>query len=47
MHSHGANLSHPVRPPPWSILRMTLIARLTAAVAISAVLWAIVLLAMR
>nr|WP_041798440.1 hypothetical protein [Rhodopseudomonas palustris] len=47
MHIHGADSPHPMQPPPWSILRMTLAARLTAAIAISAVLWAIVLLAMR
>lgn len=47
MPIEGADLPHPVQPPPWSILRMTLAARLTAAVAVSAVLWAIVLLAMR
>jgi len=47
MSIEGADLPHPVQPPPLSILRMTLAARLTAAVAISAVLWAIVLLAMR
>ncbi|KPF94694.1 hypothetical protein NML43_19050 [Rhodopseudomonas palustris] len=47
MHVHGADLPHPVQAPPWSILRMTLAARLAAAVAVSAVLWAIVLLAMR
>jgi hypothetical protein len=47
MHIHGADSPHPMQPPPWSILRMTLAARLSAAIAISAVLWAIVLLAMR
>ncbi|MGP9814648.1 hypothetical protein ACTZWT_24305 [Rhodopseudomonas sp. NSM] len=47
MHIHGADSPHPVQPPPWSILRMTLAARLAAAMAVSAVLWAIVLLAMR
>ncbi|WP_420133858.1 hypothetical protein [Rhodopseudomonas sp.] len=47
MHVHGADLPHPMQVPPWSILRMTLAARLAAAVAVSAVLWAIVLLAMR
>ena len=46
-HVHGAESPHPMQPPPWSILRMTLGARLLAAGAISVVLWAIVLLAMR
>jgi hypothetical protein len=32
---------------PWSILRMTVLARLGAAAAVSAVLWAAVWLAMR
>ncbi|WQG99179.1 hypothetical protein SR870_21285 [Rhodopseudomonas palustris] len=47
MHIHGADSPHPVQPPPWSILRMTLAGRLAAAMAVSAVLWAVVLLAMR
>ncbi|MBI5130336.1 MAG: hypothetical protein HZA66_12910 [Rhodopseudomonas palustris] len=46
MPIEGADSPHLV-PPPWSILRMTLAARLAAAVAVSAVLWVIVLLAMR
>jgi len=46
-HSHGPASPHPAQPVHWSILRMTLAARLTAAVAISAGLWAVVLLAMR
>jgi hypothetical protein len=46
-HSHGPASPHPAQPVHWSILRMTLAARLTAAVAISAGLWAIVLFAMR
>jgi len=46
-HSHGPASPHPAQPLHWSILRMTLGARLAAAAAISAVLWAIVLLAMR
>ncbi|HEY0218704.1 MAG TPA: hypothetical protein VGC26_02890 [Afipia sp.] len=46
-HSHGRASPHPSQPMGWSILRMTLAARLTGAVAISAVLWAIVLLAMK
>ena len=47
MHVHGADSPHPMQPPPWSILRMTLGARLAAAVAVSVVLWSVVLLAMR
>ena len=35
------------RPAPWSILRMTVTARLAAALAVSAALWAVVLVAMR
>jgi hypothetical protein len=46
-HSHGPATPHPAQAAPWSILRMTLVARLGAAVAVSAGLWAIVLLAMR
>ncbi|MES2751045.1 MAG: hypothetical protein V4661_06720 [Pseudomonadota bacterium] len=46
-HNHGPASLHPPQAAPWSILRMTLVARLSAALAISAGLWAIVLLAMR
>lgn len=46
-HSHGPASPHPAQPVHWSILRMTLGARVAAAAAISAGLWAIVLLAMR
>lgn len=46
-HVHGADSPHPVQPLPWSILRMTLGARLLAAAAVSVALWALVLLAMR
>jgi hypothetical protein len=46
-HSHGPALPHPAQAAPWSILRMTVTARLVAAVAASAGLWAIVWLAMR
>ena len=45
-HSHGA-APHPAQTAPWSILRMTVLARLAAAVAVSAGLWAVVWLAMR
>jgi hypothetical protein len=45
-HSHGPS-PHPAQAAPWSILRMTVFARLGAALAVSAGLWAIVLLAMR
>jgi len=46
-HSHGLATPHPAQAAPWSILRMTVVSRLTAAVAVSAVLWAIVWLSMR
>jgi hypothetical protein len=46
-HSHGPATPHPAQAAPWSILRMTVLSRLSAAVAVSAVLWAIVWLAMR
>jgi hypothetical protein len=47
MHSHGLASPHPTQAAPWSILRMTVLARLAAALAVSAGLWAIVLTAMR
>jgi len=40
-------MPHPAQVAPWSILRMTVAARLGAAVAVSAGLWAVVWLAMR
>jgi hypothetical protein len=40
-------MPHPAQAAPWSILRMTVISRLGAALAVSAALWAIVLMAMR
>jgi hypothetical protein len=43
-HAHGPAAPHPA---PWSILRMTLVSRLGAALLVSAGLWAVVLLAMR
>jgi hypothetical protein len=46
-HSHDPATPHPAQAAPWSILRMTVAARLAAAVAVSAGLWAIVLIAMR
>jgi hypothetical protein len=46
-HVHDAASPHPAQEAPWSILRMTLVARLGAALAVSAALWAAVLLAMR
>jgi hypothetical protein len=46
-HSHGPLTPHPAQPAPWSILRMTVAARLGAALAVSAGLWAVVLVAMR
>jgi hypothetical protein len=47
VHSHGPASPHPAQAAPWSILRMTMVGRLGAAVAASAVLWAVVLMAMR
>jgi hypothetical protein len=47
VHSHGPASPHPAQAAPWSILRMPVVSRLGAALAVSAVLWAIVLLAMR
>jgi len=46
-HSHGPASPHPAQRAPWSILRMTVAARLAAALAVSCGLWAIVILAMR
>jgi hypothetical protein len=46
-HSHGLAAPHPAQVAPWSILRMPVLARLGAALAVSAALWAAVLLAMR
>jgi len=46
-HSHGPSTPHPAQPAPWSILRMTMAARLGAAAAVCAVLGGMVLLAMR
>ncbi len=46
-HSHGPATPHPAQPAPWSILRMTLVSRLGAALVVSAGLWAVVLMAMR
>jgi hypothetical protein len=46
-HSHGPVAPHPAQVAPWSILRMPVTVRLAAAAAVSAALWAIVLIAMR
>jgi hypothetical protein len=46
-HSHGPATPHPAQAAPWSILRMTLISRLGAALVVSAALWVVVLMAMR
>jgi hypothetical protein len=46
-HSHGPAIPHPAQAAPWSILRMTVVSRLGAALAVSAALWAIVWLSMR
>jgi hypothetical protein len=47
VHRHGLASPHPAQAAPWSILRMTVAARLAAALLVSAGLWAVVLLAMR
>jgi hypothetical protein len=47
VHSHGPASPHPAQAAPWSILRMTVVSRLGAALAVSAVLWSMVWLAMR
>jgi hypothetical protein len=46
-HSHGPASPHPAQVAPWSILRMTVVSRVSAALAVSAALWAFVWLAMR
>jgi hypothetical protein len=46
-HAHGPAAPHPAQEATWSILRMPVIARLAAALGVSAALWAAVLLAMR
>ena len=46
-HSHDPAAPHPAQAAPWSILRMTVAARLAAAVIVSAALWGVVWLAMR
>jgi hypothetical protein len=46
-HGHGLASPHPAQTVSWSILRMPVISRLAAALAVSAALWAIVWLAMR
>ncbi|MFT0878247.1 hypothetical protein VRZ08_16890 [Rhodopseudomonas sp. G2_2311] len=47
LHVHGAESPHPPQLAPWSILRMGLGARIAAALAVSAGLWTLVLVAMR
>jgi hypothetical protein len=47
VHGHGSASPHPAQAAPWSILRMTVVSRLAAALAVSAVLWSVVWLAMR
>jgi len=46
-HSHGPASPHPAQTAPWSILRMTVVSRIGAALAVSAALWVVVWLAMR
>jgi hypothetical protein len=47
VHSHGPASPHPAQAAPWSILRMTVVSRLLAALAVSAVLWGVVWISMR
>jgi hypothetical protein len=47
VHAHGPSSPHPAQAAPWSILRMPVLSRLGAAVAVSAVMWAVVWLSMR
>jgi hypothetical protein len=47
VHSHRPGSPHPAQVAPWSILRMPVVSRLGAALAVSAALWAVVWLAMR
>ena len=46
-HAHGPASPHPPQAAPWSILRMNVVSRLGAALAVSAALWGVVWLAMR
>jgi hypothetical protein len=46
-HSHGLATPHPAQAAPWSILRMTVLSRISAALAVSAAMWTVVWLAMR
>jgi hypothetical protein len=46
-HSHPPATPHPAQPAPWSILRMTVVARLGAALLVSTGLWALMVMAMR
>jgi hypothetical protein len=46
-HSHGPAAPHPAQAITWSILRMTVLARIAAAAVVSAALWALVWIAMR
>jgi hypothetical protein len=46
-HGHGPASPHPAQEAPWSILRMTVVSRVGAALAASAGMWVIVWLAMR
>jgi hypothetical protein len=46
-HSHDPAAPHPAQAASWSILRMTVSSRLAAALGLSALLWAVVWLAMR
>ncbi len=46
-HSHGPAAPHPAQAITWSILRMTVLSRLMAALAVSAVLWGMIWLAIK
>jgi hypothetical protein len=47
VHAHGAASPHPAQAASWSILRMGVVSRLAAAIAVSVSLWAVVWVAMR
>ncbi|MGB3866090.1 MAG: hypothetical protein WBA29_10740 [Xanthobacteraceae bacterium] len=46
-HRHAPESPHPAEVPPWSMLRLSLPARLALAAGLSAALWGMVWLAMR
>jgi hypothetical protein len=46
-HRHGPAAPHPAQAVAWSILRMAVLSRLMAALAVSAVLWGMIWLAIK